>query len=281
MGHAGFKDVSTSRHMYVEAKIGNKSLIALIDTGASGLAFISKSMNDSLNLRAYPIRRPISIIGFEGNQGAQVTQRVSFTLALGRHVETLSAFVVHPCKHDLVLGLPWLEEHAPYVNWKENTITFGENCIEKNCCHFETTINYINSTSSKSSPSDTLKQTPENSQIHKKPELFDFNPPTQLNASNFLELAHQPENSKFALSLRYFELLIEDCMERLCTVQVNETIKVIPKNANPKEYLPTQYDDFLDVFDQERARALPPIFLGTTQLIFTLESSPQLCDLIQ
>ena len=51
MGHAGFKDVSTSRHMYVEAKIGNKSLIALIDTGASGLAFISKSISDSLNLR--------------------------------------------------------------------------------------------------------------------------------------------------------------------------------------------------------------------------------------
>ena len=58
MGHAGFKDVSTSRHMYVEARIGNKSLIGLIDTGASGLAFFSKSMNDSLNLRAYPI--PVS-----------------------------------------------------------------------------------------------------------------------------------------------------------------------------------------------------------------------------
>lgn len=54
MGHADFKDISTSRHMYVEARINNISLIALIDTGASGYAFISKSMSNTLKLTPHP-----------------------------------------------------------------------------------------------------------------------------------------------------------------------------------------------------------------------------------
>lgn len=114
VGNADFKDVSTSRHMYVESKINNTSLISLIDTGASGLSFISKSMCDSLKLPSSPIQRPISIVGFEGKQGAQITHKASFTLHLGRHCEEISAHIIHPCKNDLVLGLPWLEKHALY-----------------------------------------------------------------------------------------------------------------------------------------------------------------------
>ncbi|KAI0990787.1 hypothetical protein K3495_g17400, partial [Podosphaera aphanis] len=33
---------------------------------------------------------------------------------------------------------------------------------------------------------------------------------------------------------------------------------VIPKDANPKDFLPHQYHEFLDVFDRKQANNLPP-----------------------
>lgn len=132
--------------MYVNAQINNIPLIALVDTGASGFAFISKSLCDSLKLSLRALQTPINLIGFDGDRSSQFTHRVTFPLNLGRHSDVSSAYVISPCKHGLVLGLPRLEKHAPYVDWKENSLTFGENCLEKAYCQFETTIPYINST---------------------------------------------------------------------------------------------------------------------------------------
>ncbi|KAI0992119.1 hypothetical protein K3495_g16067, partial [Podosphaera aphanis] len=167
----------------------------------------------------------------------------------------LSAFVIHPCKHDLVLGLPWLETHAPFVDWKNNTLTFGENCLERNCCEFETTIPYTNSVnlnlegSYEAGPKLSRQQNPPKSS---------WTPPLQVTAPVFALIAQQPENHIFALSLRGLELLIDSSMERLPTVQINNTNMVIPKNADPKLFLPTQYHDYLDVFDRKQANLLPP-----------------------
>lgn len=126
--------------MYLNAKINDLSLVALIDTGASGVALISKSFCDQLQIIPYNMTHPINLVGFEETKCTQITQQVSFSLAIGRHREQVSAYVLCLCKHDLILGLPWLEKHNPYVNWKENTITFGETCLGMACCQFETTL---------------------------------------------------------------------------------------------------------------------------------------------
>ncbi|KAI0991323.1 hypothetical protein K3495_g16864, partial [Podosphaera aphanis] len=47
-------------------------------------------------------------------------------------------------------------------------------------------------------------------------------------------------------------------MQRLATIQVGDSSKVIPKDADPKSYLPQQYHDFIDVFDRKQANTLPP-----------------------
>lgn len=70
--------------MYINTRIGKNSLIALVDTGASGFAFISTSVCNRLHLKP--------------------KAKVSFSLAIGRHVEELSAFVIDSCKNDLILG---------------------------------------------------------------------------------------------------------------------------------------------------------------------------------
>ena len=84
-----------------------------------------------------------------------VTSFTRLPLSIHRHTENLFAHVLPSCKYDLVLGLPWLEKHNPYISWKEHELTFGENCIAKGCCKFETTVPYA-----KDSQHDALKIKP-------------------------------------------------------------------------------------------------------------------------
>lgn len=90
--NTGLSDSFFSRHMYIQVRIENKDLIALVDTGASGVAFVSESLCQRLNLPHQVISPPISLTGFEGGRESLITSKTSFKLAIGRHLEKLSAF---------------------------------------------------------------------------------------------------------------------------------------------------------------------------------------------
>ncbi|KAI0996376.1 hypothetical protein K3495_g11804 [Podosphaera aphanis] len=241
--------------MYIKAKIGNETLVALIDTGASGFAFVSQSLCHRLLLPSKKLEKPLAVIGFEGRQGAQITHQANFSLSIGRHQENLPAYVTYPCKYDLVLGLPWLEKHSPYVNWKENTITFGEPCLESLCCNFETTITYHNSSrQALQSTEKAAKNSPPLSlpNIKAQPKIHPISPEV------FVAAIQEPGTTHFALSLRDLDIILDDLPQRLPSLRVRNATMVIPKDANPRDFLPSHYHEFLDVFDRKQANLLPP-----------------------
>ncbi|KAI0992907.1 hypothetical protein K3495_g15276, partial [Podosphaera aphanis] len=240
--------------MYISAKVGNKNLVALVDTGASGFAFVSTNLCDRLHLKSQALESPIAILGFEGKSSSRVTNSVSFPLILGNHSEVVSAFVIPNSKHDLILGLPWLEKHCPYIDWKEHTITFGEPCLNSACCHFETTISYYNrADQALVSMKEPIAQLPP-----LQPTLTTVSQPAQLSAAAFIMATQQPGCQTFTLSLRDLDVLLEDLPSRLPSMHVGNTTMIVPKDANPGDFLPPQYHEFLDVFDRQRANSLPP-----------------------
>ena len=242
--------------MYIHGQVENKMITSLVDTGASGFAFASQSLCDLLHLTPIALSSPISLVGFEGGQGSHITHKVLFNFVLKNHAEKITAFVIQKCKYELILGLPWLEKHQPYVNWKENTITFGEPCLQTGCCQFETTIPYTNLRANNSAPTNTLQM--ETTKSRRNSSINQLRKPTQASASIFAILSQQPGSQYFALSLRDLDLLIDEPMQRLATVQVGDAITTIPKNADPKIFLPPAYHEFLDVFDRSQAKILPP-----------------------
>ncbi|KAI1000788.1 hypothetical protein K3495_g7407 [Podosphaera aphanis] len=202
--------------MYIKVKIGNETLVALIDTGASGVAFVSQSLCHRLLLPSEKLE-PLAVIGFE--------------------------------------DLPWLEKHSPYINWKENTITFGEPCIESLCCNFETTITHHNPSwqalqstekAAKNSPSLSLPN------INAQPKIRPISPEV------FVAAIQEPGTTHFALSLRDLDIILADLPQRLPSLRVRNATMVIPKDANPRDFLPYHYHEFLDVFDRKQANLLPP-----------------------
>lgn len=242
--------------MYVYGQVENENVVALVDTGASGLAFVSQALCDRINLKTTPLSSPIALVGFEGTKNSEITHEVSFHLVLKNHVEIITAYVTPRCKYELILGLPWLERHEPYVNWKEHSLTFGEPCLAKKCCQFETTIPYTNSQTSSPATIHPVQNKPLPPKKNITPTLSEK--PLKVSAPSFAMIGRQPGSQIFALSLREMDLLLDPSMQRQTTIRVGNTITAIPKNADPKAFVPPPYHEFLDVFDRKQADHLPP-----------------------
>jgi hypothetical protein len=100
---------------------------ALLDTGASGI-FADKEWAKKQNFNFIPIKHPISVRNADGtlNSGGYIKNRIEFILRVGTHQERISADITNlGGKQRLILGLPWLEEHNPEINWNQRTIKFS------------------------------------------------------------------------------------------------------------------------------------------------------------
>lgn len=100
---------------------------------------------------------------------------------------------------------------------------------------------------------------------HKAPtSLTDNSPentillPKQSTAVDFAALCQDAENFQFALSLRDLDLLLDPSMQRLPAIQINDISTILPRDVDPQRYLPSQYHEYLDVFDRKKADSLPP-----------------------
>ena len=245
----------SSRHMYIEVMIRKQNLVALVDTGASGFAFVSQSLVNRLHLNSELLEPPVSLFGFEGINNSLITHHANFPLLISNHLENISSYVVKQSKYDLILGLPWLEKHNPFINWSEHTITFGEHCFKKGCCSFETTISYFNS--QEMSPNQKFRPVI-NMRPPLRPKIDRKSPTLQVSAQEFCDSVVEPGSFKFAFCLRYLEALIDDFTLRPQSLNLLSATLNISKDTNPRDVLPSHYHDFIDVFDRKQADKLPP-----------------------
>ena len=73
--------------MYVHGQIETENIIALVDTGASGLAFVSRTLCDRFRQNPLPLLSPIALVGFEGD-GQTFFRCV-------RHIQSLFTIALH------------------------------------------------------------------------------------------------------------------------------------------------------------------------------------------
>lgn len=80
--------------MYIHGQVENENVVALVDTGASGLAFVSQALCNRINLQPIPLSAPIALVGFEGTKNSEITHEVTLRLALRNHVEIITAYII-------------------------------------------------------------------------------------------------------------------------------------------------------------------------------------------
>ena len=76
-------------------------------------------------------KEPFPLMGFDGkpvmyNNGIVSRETEKILLEIGRYQGKIQFDITDAPGCDVVLGLPWLKESNPWINWSEETIQFGD-----------------------------------------------------------------------------------------------------------------------------------------------------------
>uniref|UniRef100_A0A8C5PCP2 ribonuclease H n=1 Tax=Leptobrachium leishanense TaxID=445787 RepID=A0A8C5PCP2_9ANUR len=122
---------SASTHLTIPVTLqwGDRSveLNAIIDSGASN-SFFDLSLATSLAVPTQLKKKPVPLHMVDGSTlrtGPVTHETILLKLLIGtKHQESLQWDIVPSPLFPIVLGLPWLRTHNPYIDWSSNTVSF-------------------------------------------------------------------------------------------------------------------------------------------------------------
>jgi hypothetical protein len=97
----------------------------MIDSGPTS-QFISQQFAEHFKNKELSEPETLNIIDRTKISSGKITHTVSGWLELGAHHKVLTARVVQLEDYDLVLGIPWLRDHNPAIDWKEGHVEFEQ-----------------------------------------------------------------------------------------------------------------------------------------------------------
>src|SRR5271167_1117806 len=121
----------------LEICVGDKriSTFAMIDSGCSENVIDScfAFLFDPLALARKPHPLRLTMADGQISTGGMVTHELAASITLGPHQETLTFDVTKLQSYPLMLGIPWLKLHDPWIQWSQHRITFNSPFCLTNC----------------------------------------------------------------------------------------------------------------------------------------------------
>jgi len=103
---------------------------AMIDSGATE-DFIDREVCNKHGIKMIKAKNPWEIYLADGKTSAMgpVSHLTKVPINISSHRELATFQVANLQNHEVILGMPWLREHNPTINWNDKRITFnGERC---------------------------------------------------------------------------------------------------------------------------------------------------------
>jgi len=123
---------------------GNRTVAtqALIDCGATGIAFVDQDFVRHHQLPLTPLQYPRSLEVIDGRpiSSNDIRHIANTHLAILEHQETLPMFVTKLGHYPVVLGIPWLELHDVVIRFSSRTLTFGSQHCTSHCNRAPTVV---------------------------------------------------------------------------------------------------------------------------------------------
>jgi len=117
-------------HLFVAATLcnGDHSIQtpAMIDTGATGFAFIDENFVRQHKFPSYRLNPPqdLEVINGRPIESGQITHLAKISCQKQDHTEMLPAFITKLGHFSLVLGIPWLQRNAVVTDFVSNSVRF-------------------------------------------------------------------------------------------------------------------------------------------------------------
>jgi len=116
---------------------GDKTIAshALIDCGATGVAFVDEDFARHHQLPLTPLKYPRALEVIDGRpiSSGDITHTTNATLSIHEHREKIPMFVTKLGHYPIVLGIPWMELHDVAIRFSSRTLTFGSQYCITNC----------------------------------------------------------------------------------------------------------------------------------------------------
>jgi hypothetical protein len=120
------------RHLTALITLANNlKTTAMVDSGAMG-NFIHLRFIKEHNLVTKE-RTPLTVNDVNSCLLSCMDQQVKVRMAVSHHSEILTFNVAPLGGHDIILGLPWLQQHNPQLQWSSRKVTFASDYCEQNC----------------------------------------------------------------------------------------------------------------------------------------------------
>jgi len=104
---------------------------AMIDSGATE-DFIDREVCNKHGIKMIKAKDPRQIYLADGKPSAMgpVTHMTTVPMDISSHRELVTFQVADLQNHEVILGIPWLREHNPTIDWNDTRITFNsERCM--------------------------------------------------------------------------------------------------------------------------------------------------------
>jgi hypothetical protein len=208
----------------------------MIDSGASGFAFIDSTFAQSYSLPLHALQYPRKLDVADGSptSSGSITHLAKLRLDIANHHESVACFVTKLGHYPIILGVAWLRRHQPKVDWSLNTVTFDSDHCRRTCSapsYFPVQISGMNSVPEKFLPIGIADPVP-------KFKPLDL---CIIGAAPFSMLAKRDGVEVYAISIRDIEKALS-----------------LKEHIDPATKLPLEYHDLLDVFSKTDANTLPP-----------------------
>ena len=125
-------DLFTDEALVVSCTLRNHNEISshsLLDTGATGVAFIDETIArhvcDVLKISFLPLAKPKPLKGFDGKPARPITHAIYPTLTVQGYSKFLAPMLVTSLgQHPIILGKPWMRKHGVILDMSCNKLTF-------------------------------------------------------------------------------------------------------------------------------------------------------------
>lgn len=105
----------------------------LADTGASATAFVSSAFIKQHYLSVVKLTQPRKLKLADDQSATLITHCAQVYFRLGDHYDEIWCFVTNLGKFDVILGMPWLDQHDPKLSFRKRTLTFDSDFCASRC----------------------------------------------------------------------------------------------------------------------------------------------------
>jgi hypothetical protein len=126
-----------TKHFTIPVEInGVINVKAMLDTGATA-NFIHQELVDQHRIQTIPRKEPLVTKDIHGQVLAMVKEQAIFHMRTRSHIETITMDIMPTGRHSLVLRLPWMEIHDPWVKMAERELIFTSQYCCTNCLNID------------------------------------------------------------------------------------------------------------------------------------------------